>query len=332
MGALGPGGVTEPPPGTVDELVDEVDPQADGGTGDYGILLFDTSSSMNTVRPSTGNTRCYDARIMARGIIYDFFDPDIIDGVGLAIWAFSNNSSTSDDVQPTMVGYYTDEPTAIAAVNALTCNGSTPLADAMCKGLQGDGETFTVDPAHNRMYILTDGLEDNSNGECSGSSGSVTTPGTWEYKVMAMMTSTGIRIDTRYWIDPELLYSKQAIDSLAYDDAPHDPIDEVLIVADVEGLPPHKVDQLMLDADPSAVEETTGVAEAEPQPQPLPKPVCDLTCQELSFFEALALESGGSWGVVSDSDGNYPVESTIDPVSGPVQPEIAPAQAQPAQL
>jgi hypothetical protein len=295
----------------VDELVDELDPAVSGGG--YGILIFDTTSSMNTVRSSTGNTRCYDAKTMARGIITDFFDPTKIDGDGIAIWGFTNDPSTatSDDVQPTITGYYTDSVSAKNAVNALSCQGSTPLADALCKGVNGDGETFTISPMLDQMFVLTDGFESSSNGECSGTSGSIDTPGTWQYKVLQEMLSTGIRVDTRYWVDPTLLASPESIDSFAEGDEPFDPsLEELQLVADIEGLPQAKIDQLM-DADHAVGGAPVATA-------------CDVSCQELGLFAKMALESGGTWGVVKDDDASYPVEDSIDPVTGPVQPSKDP--------
>ncbi|MCX4246042.1 vWA domain-containing protein [Paraliomyxa miuraensis] len=297
-------------PDGVGGLVDELDPAVDGGG--YGILLIDVTSSMTTVRSSTGNTRCYDAKIMARGIINDFFDPTKVDGDGIAIWGFANDDDTSDDVQPTITGYYTDAVSAKNAVNALSCEGSTPLADALCKGVNGDGETFTISPMLNRMYVLTDGFENNSNGECSGPSGSINNQGTWQYKVWAEMQSVGIMVDTRYWVDPTALLSPTKIDDFAApEDEPADPsLDELQIVADIEGLSQSKIDQLM-----GTVDAAGGVY------QP-PEPECDVTCQELSLFKALAQEFGGSWGVVADDDPQYPIEETMDPATGPVHPDI----------
>ena len=312
LDALGSDDVTELPGGHGGELVDHRDPSRDGGG--YGIILLDVTSSMNTVRPSTGNTRCYDAVVMARGIVSDFFDPNRVDGDGIAIWAFTNDPSVSDDVQPFTTGYYTDELSAIAALNNIPCSGSTPLADAMCKGLNGDGETFTIDPMLDRLYVLTDGLENNSNGLCSGPSGRTTTVGTWQYNVLAKMTSTGITVDTRYWIDPALLYAPQTIDSLAAvedEDEPFDPmLEELKIVADIEELPLQKIDAFMGGADPAAKN-----ADFELDKE------CDVTCQELELFKMLAEESGGSWGVVADDNPDYPLEETMDPVTGPVQPQ-----------
>jgi len=296
-------GVTEAPDRPTNELVELADPTRDGGG--YGILIFDTTSSMNTIRDATGNTRCYDAQIMAQGIINEFFDPDGNDGDGIAIWAFANNGSTSDDVQPTSTGYYTDATSAITAVNGLSCGGSTPLADALCKGLNGDGETFTINPMLDEMFILTDGYEDNSNGACSGPSGSIFTAGTWQNKVLLEMFATGIRVDVRYWVNPTLLLQPESIDSLAFEQEPYDPAAEELeIVADVEGVPVSQIDQLQGDANTSALNEVEeGVAG-----------------RELRLFEEMAKESGGSWGVVADDDHNYPSVGSIDPEGGPVHP------------
>ena len=37
-------------------------------------------------------------------------------------------------------------------------NMVTPLADALCKGVNGDGETFTINPMLDQMFVLTDGF------------------------------------------------------------------------------------------------------------------------------------------------------------------------------
>lgn len=310
-----------------DELVNEQDPELSGGG--YGVLLFDTTSSMNTVRSSTGNTRCYDGKTMARGMINDFFNPARFNGDGLAIWGFTNNPYANDDVQPTLTGYYSDAASAITAVNALSCAGSTPLADALCKGVNGDGETFTISPMLDMMFIVTDGLENNSNGACSGPSGSTTTPGTWQYNVLAEMLSTGIRVDTRYWVNPTALAAPASIDSFAAaEDEPFDPsLEELQIAADIEELSPEKIDQLLgANANAAAGAEEPG-AEAGGA---VVQPDCDVTCQELGLFEAMALQSGGTWGVVKDDDVHYPVEDTVDPPTGPVHPAEAPPPAIPA--
>jgi hypothetical protein len=308
---LDPPGASELPRSVADELAGERDPAAGGGG--YGILLFDTTSSMNTVRASTGNTRCYDAKIMAQGVINDFFDPNGTSGDGIAIWGFTNNPWGSDDVQPTISGYYTDASSAITAVGALSCAGSTPLADALCKGVNGDGETFTIDPMPDQVFILTDGFEDSSNGVCAGFSGSITTPGSWQYKVLQQMLATGIRVDTRYWVNPTILASPASIDALAAAEGePFDPaLEELQIVADVEDLPQAKIDQLMGAHGPTAsVGEVEGASDT----------ALDTTQYELALFEQIAKQSGGTWGVVKDDDSQYPIAETVDPVTGPVHP------------
>lgn len=305
-------------PQGADELTDELDPAENGGG--YGILLVDTTSSMNSVRPSTGNTRCDDAKVMARAWINDFFDPAQYDGDGIAIWGFTNDPSTSDDVQPTIAGYYNDAVSAKNAVNALTCQGNSPLADALCKGTNGDGETFTINPMLDYLFILTDGVEANSDGPCDGPSGSTTTIGTWQYNVIQEMLATGIRVDTRYWVNPTLLDAPVTIDSFAAaDDEPYDPaLEELQLVADIEGLSEEALAQLIADNDPAAGSADEPVDAA-----------CDVTCQELALFEQLAKESGGTWGVVKDDDPQYPNEQTVDPDTGPVQPTPKPPSTTP---
>jgi hypothetical protein len=302
---------TELPRTVADELADERDPALDGGG--YGTVLIDLTSSMNTVRSSTGNTRCEDAKIMAKSYIDDFFNPLKIDGDGIAIWGFNNAVSSSDDVQPITTGYYTDATTAKDAVGGLSCEGSTPLADALCKGVNGDGETFTIDPMLDRMFVLTDGFENSSNGSCSGPSGSVMNPSTWQYKVMSQMVATGIMVDTRYWINPTILLSPDSIDAFAAaDDEPFDPsLEELQLVADIEELPQAKIDQLM-----GAHHAAGGADDADSD--------CDIACQELLLFAEMAKASGGSWGVVKDDDENYPLEDAVDPATGPVHPSDDP--------
>ena len=319
---LEPLGVSERPDPGADELVDELDPALGGGG--YGMLLFDTTSSMNTVRTSTGNTRCTDAKTMAKGMVNDFFNPAMYNGDGIAIWGFTNNPSTSDDNQPTMVGYYTDATSAKLAITGLSCSGSAPLADALCKGVNGDGETFTLNPLLDMMFVVTDGVENSSNGACSGTSGSVTTPGTWQYNVNAQMLATGIRVDVRYWIDPAFLASPDTIDSLAAEDEePFDPsVEELQLVADIEGLSQEKLDEL-LGANAASGADASGAEEGAATPGP--KPGCGVACQELTLFRAMAEQSGGTWGVVKDDDGHYPQEETTDPDTGPVHPANVPA-------
>lgn len=298
------------------ELIDSIDPQSEGGGGGYGILLVDVTGSMNAVRVATGNTRCHDARTMAQGVIAEFFDPARISGDGLAVWAFTNDSANdddndgdpgeADDVQPVAVGYYTDEASATAAIAGLTCGGSTPLADAMCKALNGDGETFTLSPLPDQLFILTDGTDDSSDGPCSGLSGSTTTPGSWQSKVFAEMTATGVTVDTRYWIDPIHLLSPESVDSFAIDQEPGEPPSS--------GLP------LVADAgDPSAAM-VDQLADGAPNGEPITQQGCDDSCEELALCTAMADESGGSCGVVSDDSNSYPLDDCIDPHEGPVPP------------
>ncbi len=307
-------GAAELPPSAADALAGDRDPTRDGGG--YGILLFDTTSSMSTVRSTTGNTRCHDGKIMAHGIINDFFNPARVDGDGIAIWAFRNNPTASDDVQPTITGYYIDAASAIAAVDALSCEGSSPLADSLCKGSNGDGETFAIDPVPNHLYIVTDGYEDNSDGPCAGPSGSYVTPGTWQYKAMAEMVSTGVRVHTRYWVDPTFLASPETIDSFAAEGEPSDPtLEELQLVADIEELPPATIDRLMNES--NAAGEAAGGEK--------PADGCGVACQELGLFAELAKISGGTWGIVKDDDPSYPLEDTVDPDSGPVHPKLGTA-------
>jgi Mg-chelatase subunit ChlD len=305
MDLLDPPNGTERPRAVADELTDDLDVVENGGG--YGIILVDTTNSMNSIRPSTGNTRCEDAKTMARGMINDFFDPTQYDGDGIAIWGFTNDPSASDDVQPIITGYYNDALSAKNAVNTLSCQGSSPLADALCKGVNGDGETFTINPMLDYLFILTDGVETNSDGACAGPSGSPTTTGTWQYNVLQAMLNTGIRVDTRYWVNPTILDNPISIDSFAAaDDEPYDPsLEELQLVADIEELPQAKLDQLMAANDPAASD-----TDAK----------CDVTCNELALFEQLAKISGGTWGVVTDDDASYPLEDTVDPVTGPVHP------------
>ena len=73
------------------------------------------------------------------------------------------------------------------------------------------------------------------------------------------------------------------------------------------------------DADASGVDAAEGV-------EPTPKPTCGVACQELGLFRAMAEQSGGTWGVVKDDDGSYPLEDTTDPDTGPVHPAHLPAE------
>jgi hypothetical protein len=301
---------TELPPIVADQLAGDRDPAL---TQVHGVIVIETGNTMNTVRPSTGNTRCTDAKTMANAYITNFFDPNQTNGDGIAIWGFTNITFNFDDVQPTSNGYYTDATSAQNAVNSLSCAGSNPLADALCKGVNGDGEGFTISPLPDMMFVLTDGIETSSNGAlCSGPSGSITNPLTWQYQVMAEMVANGLVVDTRYWIDPDLLYNPDSIDSFAAeDDEPFDPmLEELQLVADIEELPQAKIDQLM-DAHHAAGEGEAG------EPADI---ACDVVCQELALFEEAAKVFGGSWGVVKDDDAQYPLEDTVDPVTGPVHP------------
>lgn len=287
----------------VDDLTDHARHQQ---SGPYGVLLFDRTGSMSVIRSATGNSRCEDAKTMARGAILEFFSP-IVNGSGLAIWGFRTSGSYADDIIPTSsTGYFTNAADALAVIDGLSCSGSTPLADAMCKGLAGDGETLTLSPPPNRMIVLTDGYENTSNGPCSGASGGTFTAGTWQNKVLMEAISRGIRVDARFWASPTILQMTASVDDLTLGgDAQRDRLDavreELELIADAEDLPAATMDALMNQVD--ATQST-----------------CDQACQELLFFTDVTAFTGGVVGVVSDDNPNYPAQDAVDPPSGPVPP------------
>lgn len=274
--------------------------------GPYGILLFDMTGSMQTLR-STGNTRCADAKVMANAAILDFFNPASVNGSGLAIWGFTNNGSASDDVVPLSTGYFGTAASAMAAINGISCNGSTPLADAMCKGVNGDGETLTLNPLPTRMLVLTDGYENTSNGVCAGPSGGTFTSGTWQNKVLMQLVARGVRVDARFWASPTILQQPRQIDDFTASADAGDAearreamLEELQLIADVEELPAAVADSLAAQVDVALT--------------------CDQACQELQFFSDAAAFSGGVFGVVSDTNTNYPAVGAVDPPGGPVPP------------
>ena len=284
----------------IEELVADERPLATAG--DYAVLLVDLTGSMLTIR-STGNTRCTDAKIMAEGAVNEFFDKG---GAGFALWGFRTSGSTSDDVQETSTGYFTTREEALNAVSSLlNCSGSTPLADALCKGINGDGEFFTLSPLPDQLVVLTDGLENSSNGPCSGPSGggNVFTPGTWENNVFFEAFARGIRIEPRYWLAPTILASQATIDDFAAADE-DDRVTELQIVADAEGVP---METMLGLAGGTQVMSTN----------------CNNSsiCADLQFFSDLAYYTGGQFGIVTDDNTEYPTSDALDPASGPTEPD-----------
>ncbi|HYO74117.1 MAG TPA: VWA domain-containing protein [Archangium sp.] len=158
----------------------------------YGMILIDRTGSMMQQR-STGNSRCKDALIQARGALTEFFGT-AVGGTHMAVWTFTNSAVTK--LTPTYVG----KDDALAALNSLDpsgCSGSTPLADAMCWVAD---DMQALEPKPTLLHVATDGYENNSYGECSGPSGSYTTPGTWQNKVLTRLTAAKVRARVDFWV------------------------------------------------------------------------------------------------------------------------------------
>lgn len=171
-----------------------------------GVLLIDRTGSMQAVRTATGNMRCEDALAQAKSALNEFYAaPTPAGGNLMAIWTFTNSSVTA-------VTGYVGKAAALSAVSSLStagCDGSTPLADAICKAAD---TLAALNPKPNALHISTDGGENNSTGPCSGPWGDIYTNGTWQKKVRDKVFVSGLRLDVRFWISPTTLSLLPSVD------------------------------------------------------------------------------------------------------------------------
>lgn len=180
--------------------------------GPLGLILIDRTGSMSAIRPSTGHSRCADALAQAHTQLSDFATKGVN---SFAVWTFAGTSVTR------LTAGYVSQALASTAIDTLTPDGclpDTPLAYAMCAAAQDLGQTRSSSSEVAWLGVSTDGGENNSAGSpllaigntnCSGSTGDITTPGTWENNVDNYIKTTigNIKVDNTYWINPALLTS-----------------------------------------------------------------------------------------------------------------------------
>jgi hypothetical protein len=143
------------------------------------LLLLDRTGSMAATRPSTGNSRCRDALAVAREDARAFFAAG---GSQAAVWGFGDGITN-------WTGGFVGEAAVNAALDRLDpegCDGSTPLAEAICDASDELSARFPQAPHGSRVLaVSSDGGENDSSGECAGFdsfSGPPYDPGSWQQK------------------------------------------------------------------------------------------------------------------------------------------------------
>ncbi|MCP3061153.1 VWA domain-containing protein [Myxococcus sp. K38C18041901] len=165
------------------------------GPNRYGLILIDRSGSMNTVRTSTGNTRCYDSVKQAGVELNNLFDPSGADRTHVAVWTFTGTEVTKLTTAP--VGKV-EAQAAIDTLIGKTCSGDTPLAESMCFAID---YLSALDPGFTTyLYIGTDGYENSSDGACAGPSGSTADLASWHGKVFKKANDSLVKTSTSFWV------------------------------------------------------------------------------------------------------------------------------------
>jgi hypothetical protein len=185
-------------------------------TEPLGLILIDRSASMNTIRPSTMRSRCFDAVDQAISQV-NIFAGSSYNVKSFAVWTFSG----TEVVQRTSYVPMNDAIAAIESLRSQPCSGATPLAYAMCRAAYDLDQTRASPTNVAFLAVSTDGFENNSaasppipkgNTNCAGPGGDITTTGTWQNNVSTYISSTigNIKVDDTYWINPTLGTSVQS--------------------------------------------------------------------------------------------------------------------------
>lgn len=169
------------------------------------LILLDRTGSMREVRPATGNSRCRDALTIAREDARSFFAGG---GANAAIWAFSGAGIEN------LTSGFTGETGVMAAFDGLSpegCDGSTPLADAICAASDALAAGFPKAPHGSKVLaISSDGGENSSTGRCSGPDSTTSFPydeGSWQHKTRETVLRQS-NVLVRFWN----ALSKRAVD------------------------------------------------------------------------------------------------------------------------
>jgi hypothetical protein len=154
---------------------------------------------MNTIRPATLNTRCHDAlaQALSDATVFNILYP----AGEIAVFTF--NGAGEAGVHD-ITGGFVAPVAAIAAIAALPdddCAGNTPLADAICIGVEQLLECAGAD--YYELAISSDGLENSSDGVCDGPEDASGVPpydfGSWQAHAYQAIEGSGIVVNVRHW-------------------------------------------------------------------------------------------------------------------------------------
>ncbi len=163
----------------------------------YLAVVLDRTGSMRFGVMPSGDTFCEDALGWAEVTVVGFFDAN--PGGSAAVWTFAANSVTN------LTGGFVGESDALGALSGLSptgCISLTPLADAMCEAVK---DFPPGDPADRTLALATDGVENNSSGQCSGPSSAKGPPppgnyiaGSWQDLAYSHIVGNGVA-NVAYW-------------------------------------------------------------------------------------------------------------------------------------
>jgi hypothetical protein len=164
------------------------------------LVLLDRTGSMNAIRLSTGNSRCFDALQRAKDDVEEFFAQNPNGKV--AVWTFRRTGPTA------WTNGFVNKATALAALNSpgvADCSDLTPLAESMCSAVDALAAGIPVPlPEELILAVSSDGEENNSLGECFGpNSGGGTEcgqydAGSWQQLVCEKVMGHSV-VMARYW-------------------------------------------------------------------------------------------------------------------------------------
>ena len=130
----------------------------------HRVILLDRTGSMQSVMLPEGDTLCERARRQAEMDVAQFFANNPA-GSSVSIWAFRASA-------PTQLTGFVGEAQAIAALDSLAgvaCSNYTPLAESACAAVDSIVAAFPTEPYQTlQISIISDGLENNSDGPCAG--------------------------------------------------------------------------------------------------------------------------------------------------------------------
>lgn len=186
----------------------------------HRVILLDRTGSMENAVLADGRTRCIAAWETANSEIMSFFTTHPI-GSSVAVWTFAGSTAV-----PLTAGFV-DQASALAALAPLgntPCEGWTPLSEAVCDSVDALVAAFPAAPMETlEVSISSDGLENNSDGPCTGfdsTSGSTCTdvdpfdPGSWQRLVCDHAVGNAVML-AKLWGDtpPPLFRSSQTTDT-----------------------------------------------------------------------------------------------------------------------